>query len=242
MTSKVASVTIGLSVLAVGGMLWTTLSWSTDPTPATAITASGAKQNNGEAEKLDRRLIEAESAREKAETKVREAEQELAREREARAEAERASAEAAARLVEISEKVSTLQQLEPPEPEASEASTPDDWNTDIAATSPAPPQTGPEQSAPFGPVIVAADDKSLVGRGRQLMSKGQIEEARRLFQQAADEGRPEGALALGSTYDPVSLASIGLASTAADPNTARHWYRRAHELAAAPHNPQLPLE
>ena len=70
-----------------------------------------------------------------------------------------------------------------------------------------------------------------LARGQKLMTEGKLESARRIFKQAADEGSPEGALALGSTYDPANLARIGLAESRSDRNKAKRWYRRAHELA-----------
>ncbi|MGI9403519.1 MAG: VOC family protein [Hyphomicrobium sp.] len=70
-------------------------------------------------------------------------------------------------------------------------------------------------------------------RGQKLLTKGELESARRIFRRVADKGSPEGALALGSTYDPANLARIGLAETPSDRNEAKRWYRRAHELARA---------
>ena len=67
-------------------------------------------------------------------------------------------------------------------------------------------------------------------RGEKLFAKGDLEAGRRRFEQAAKMGMPEGALALGNTYDPVSLAKTGLNLTG-DPTRARQWYRRALELA-----------
>jgi tetratricopeptide (TPR) repeat protein len=66
--------------------------------------------------------------------------------------------------------------------------------------------------------------------GEKLFAKGDIEEARQRFEQAAKMGMPEAALALGNTYDRVSLAKAGLNLTG-DPTRARQWYRRALELA-----------
>jgi len=65
------------------------------------------------------------------------------------------------------------------------------------------------------------------------MAKGDVAAAREIFERAADAGLAEAALALGSTYDPVSLSRLGLTRPAPDPQYALKWYRRAHELAAA---------
>ncbi len=91
-----------------------------------------------------------------------------------------------------------------------------------------------------GSAKIAAPDKAPkqlgngttpLARGQTLMTKGELEAARRIFKQAADEGSPKGALALGSTYDPANLQRIGLADTPSNRNEAKRWYRRAHELA-----------
>ena len=70
-----------------------------------------------------------------------------------------------------------------------------------------------------------------LARGQTLMTKGELEAARRVFKKAADKGSPEGALALGSTYDPANLERFGLADAPPNRNEAKRWYRRAHELA-----------
>jgi TPR repeat protein len=72
-----------------------------------------------------------------------------------------------------------------------------------------------------------------LAEGRSLLAKGDLEGARRAFRRAADSGSAEGALALGSTYDPASLARYGLKGASADPESAKFWYRRAHELTQA---------
>ena len=66
--------------------------------------------------------------------------------------------------------------------------------------------------------------------GQKLFAKGDVAAARQAFGRAIKLGLPEGALALGTTYDPVSLAKAGV-KVAGDQERARHWYRRAHELA-----------
>jgi hypothetical protein len=67
-------------------------------------------------------------------------------------------------------------------------------------------------------------------QGEKLFAKGDLEAARQRFEQVAKMGMPEGALALGNTFDPVSLAKAGVNQTG-DPTRARQWYRRALELA-----------
>ena len=67
--------------------------------------------------------------------------------------------------------------------------------------------------------------------GEAALAKGDLEAARRYFKELADAGVPEGALALGSTYDPKSFERAGLAGAQADRARAKEWYRRAIELA-----------
>ncbi len=74
-------------------------------------------------------------------------------------------------------------------------------------------------------------------QGEQLFAKGDLKAARQRFEQAAKLGMPEGALALGNTYDPVSLAKAGVKLTG-DSARARQWYRRAYELAQSHQEPR----
>jgi len=74
-------------------------------------------------------------------------------------------------------------------------------------------------------------------QGEKLFAKGDLEAARQRFEQAAKMEMPEGALALGNTYDPVTLAKAGLNLTG-DPTLARRWYRRALELAQIQRGPR----
>ena len=77
---------------------------------------------------------------------------------------------------------------------------------------------------------VANASVSALLQGEKLFAKGDLEAARQRFEQVAKMGMPEGALALGNTFDPVSLAKAGVNQTG-DPPRARQWYRRALELA-----------
>ena len=72
--------------------------------------------------------------------------------------------------------------------------------------------------------------KSDIEQGQEFLAQGKLSAARKSFEKAAKSGMPEGALALGNTYDPSSLAKLGLDGSG-DPDLARHWYRRAHEIA-----------
>jgi uncharacterized glyoxalase superfamily protein PhnB len=93
-----------------------------------------------------------------------------------------------------------------------------------SSDSPAQPDLSKPRPLPTNP---------LLAEGQAAMANGDIEAARRHFRRLAAQGLPEAALALGSTYDPVSVERAGLASAQADRTRAKQWYRRAIELAQA---------
>jgi TPR repeat protein len=55
------------------------------------------------------------------------------------------------------------------------------------------------------------------------------------LRRAAERDDPQAALALGGTYDPTELKSIGIPNfqSHANPAKAREWYRRAADLGSA---------
>lgn len=73
----------------------------------------------------------------------------------------------------------------------------------------------------------------LLGKGQRLLEIGDIKAARDLFKDMAAAGIAAGAFALGSTFDPKSLAASDMANITPDPDKALLWYRRAHLLAEA---------
>ena len=73
----------------------------------------------------------------------------------------------------------------------------------------------------------------LLREGQRLLEIGNIKGARDLFEGMAAAGIAAGAFALGSTFDPKSLAASGMANITPEPDKALLWYRRAHLLAAA---------
>ena len=95
--------------------------------------------------------------------------------------------------------------------------------------------------APPEPEVEGA--AQLIGRGHTLMTSGQISEARQLFTKGLATGSAEAALALGRSYDPKHLASIGADPSLADPAVARkwyaEWYRRSVEQGAISQNVKL---
>ncbi len=100
----------------------------------------------------------------------------------------------------------------------------------VAAPSPARITGKPTQNAASRET---ADGRRQLLLGEKLMARGDLEGARQQFQEAARLGLPEGALALGNTYDPVSLAKFGI-SAPGDSARARRWYREAYLLALHP--------
>lgn len=89
-----------------------------------------------------------------------------------------------------------------------------------------PPQT-PQVASTRGNDAAA---RELLARGDQLLDKGDIVAARSVYQRAAEMGSSMAALALGSTYDPNRLWSLGALGMAGNKERARQWYARADEL------------
>ena len=101
----------------------------------------------------------------------------------------------------------------------------------IAATPPAP-AAEPAASAPaseLSPDELAA----LLKRGQRLAASGDIAAARLTLRPAAEAGNAQAALALGATYDPVVLHSLGIFGVTPDKAMARGWYEKAKEFGSA---------
>ena len=87
-----------------------------------------------------------------------------------------------------------------------------------------PPAEAQIQTAP--PVSTAPrinDEEILIG---------DVTAARLAFRRAAESGDAQAALALGGTFDPLVLKSLGAVGVAADPAQARAWYQKAAELGS----------
>jgi hypothetical protein len=80
------------------------------------------------------------------------------------------------------------------------------------------------------PKIGAATAKDLVARADRSIEKGDIVGARAIYQRAAELGDASAALALGATYDPNRLWSLGALGLVGNKERARQWYQRASEL------------
>jgi hypothetical protein len=67
----------------------------------------------------------------------------------------------------------------------------------------------------------------LIRDGNKKMREGDIAAARRLYDQAAQSGNAEAALAMGRSYDPTYFEKLNVKTGKPDPATAFEWYKRA---------------
>jgi hypothetical protein len=88
----------------------------------------------------------------------------------------------------------------------------------------------PASRLPVSPKLEEATIKDLLTRASRLLDKGDIVGARAIYQRAADLGSASAALALGATYDPNRLWSLGVLGLVGNKERARQWYLRASEL------------
>jgi len=79
----------------------------------------------------------------------------------------------------------------------------------------------------------------LLKRGKDLLDNGDLAAARLLLRRAAEAGSAEGALMLGTTFDPVALQRLGAIGARPDLAKARQWYQRAAELGSSAASQQL---
>ncbi len=73
---------------------------------------------------------------------------------------------------------------------------------------------------------------SLMRQGDSAMLRGNIAQARSFYERAASAhlASPAAPLAVGKTFDPNILSSLGVRGSFADPAAARAWYGRARVL------------
>jgi hypothetical protein len=88
----------------------------------------------------------------------------------------------------------------------------------------------PPPPAPQGTALSESAIKEMVKNGDRLLSRGDVAAARALYEKAAAMGSAQAALALGSTYDPRRLWSLGVFGMVGNKERAQQWYRRAAEL------------
>jgi hypothetical protein len=82
------------------------------------------------------------------------------------------------------------------------------------------------------PQLTASELATLVARGHRLMESGDLSSARPVYRRAAEAGYAEAALALGETYDPVTMRERRVVGMVPDIKQARHWYERARDLGS----------
>jgi hypothetical protein len=94
-------------------------------------------------------------------------------------------------------------------------------------SAPSPSAAGPSASGPDREEVAV-----LVARGQTYLASGDVASARIVFRRAAEAGDAQAALALGGTFDPLVLRSLGVIGFAADAAQARNWYQKAVELGS----------
>jgi hypothetical protein len=103
----------------------------------------------------------------------------------------------------------------------------------VAALVPPPAvAVAPPASAPT-PELNPADLAMLLKRGQQLAASGDMAAARLTLRPAAEARNAQAALALGATYDPVVLRSLGIFGVTPDVAMARSWYEKARAYGSA---------
>lgn len=106
--------------------------------------------------------------------------------------------------------------------------------TGTAVSSPA---AGPQRQAAPGPAATSPgpdreEVANLIARGQTYFANGDVVSARLVFRRAAEAGDAHAALALGGTYDPLVLRSLGVIGVVSDATRARSWYEKAAELGS----------
>lgn len=71
-----------------------------------------------------------------------------------------------------------------------------------------------------------------ISRGDEMLAVRDISAARKFYEYAANVGSAAAAMALARTFDPASLAELGVVGLRPDPARAAVWYRKAAVLGA----------
>ena len=74
------------------------------------------------------------------------------------------------------------------------------------------------------------DPSALIARGDEFLRQSDVVSARLFYRLAAANGSAAGAIAMGSTYDPVFLARNAVRGVKPEPEKALVWYRTAVEF------------
>jgi TPR repeat protein len=88
----------------------------------------------------------------------------------------------------------------------------------------------PPPPVPQGAKLDETAIKELLRSGDRLLRRGDVAAARAVYERAAALGSAQAALALGSTYDPSRLWSLGVFGMVGNKERAHHWYQRADQL------------
>jgi hypothetical protein len=80
---------------------------------------------------------------------------------------------------------------------------------------------------------------TLVKRGQDFLTNGDLAAARLLLRRAAMAGSADAALALGASYDPLVLRRLGAIGARPDTAQAREWYQKAAALGSQAASQQL---
>jgi len=111
---------------------------------------------------------------------------------------------------------------------------PDATGAGGGTTSSAAPEEPPRAVPPSsGQRLSAEQIATLMARGDQFLSAGDIASARSFYERAADAGSGGAAMRLGATFDPDFLDRAGVLGSPGDPAQAAAWYRRARDLGDA---------
>jgi hypothetical protein len=123
-------------------------------------------------------------------------------------------------------------------------STPDAYADDVVVSAPAnkgslrrSPHAAIQTTPSMSPRINDEETATRLTSGRTFLIIGDVTAARLAFRRAAESGDAQASLALGGTFDPLVLKSLGAVGVAADPAQARGWYQKAAELGS-PDAPQ----
>jgi hypothetical protein len=100
-------------------------------------------------------------------------------------------------------------------------------------TEPEKPRAAPAPVvAPPKPSVSREEEAILLAKGAELIGQGGIAAARLMFEELAQQGSSQGALAMARTYDPAYIAAAPAGSLVTDIPKARKWYERAAELGS----------
>ena len=94
----------------------------------------------------------------------------------------------------------------------------------------APPSVRPAPSKNASASISPQQEETMMKRAVGLMESKDLISARLLLEHLANNGSARAALAMGKTFDPVYLRTIGTSGLKPDTAKARQWYNRAAEL------------